>query len=97
MSAAPGLERLRLDRAIEAQRTFSPAGVSTLPAAARSPPCSDVTAGVRSERFSSSTSTHARRYDMPRLFAADVMEPCACTASSSAILPGPTAMVRRPA
>src|SRR5438067_2115017 len=39
-----------------------------------------------------STSSHARRYDMPSALAAAVIEPVPAIASSKSTLPGPTAM-----
>ena len=50
------------------------------------------TTGDAKQRFIMSTSSHARRYDMPSAFAAAVIEPVRAIASRSSILPGPMAM-----
>src|SRR5262249_43437996 len=55
----------------------------------RRPPVSAVTAGSRSAWLTSSTSNHARRYDMPSARAAAEIDPVDLIASSNAILPGP--------
>ena len=55
----------------------------------RWPPISAATAGARSMWLTSSTRSHARRYDIPSERAAAEIEPVARIASSSAILPGP--------
>ena len=50
------------------------------------------TTGVLKQRFMVSTSSHARRYDMPSAFAAEVIDPVSAIAASRSTLPGPTAM-----
>ena len=57
----------------------------------RSPPCAVSKEGCFNERFNSSSSIQARRYDISILRAAAEIEPCSATASSSATLPGPIA------
>src|SRR6185312_9701278 len=61
-----------------------------------SPPVAVATAGCARQRLVSSTSIHARRYDMPSERAAAEIEPVAAIASSSAILPGPIASAAPP-
>ena len=53
------------------------------------PPSWVVTTGAPNSRFSSSTSSQARRYDMPSARPAAEIEPLRSISSSSAILPGP--------
>lgn len=72
--------------------TSRPNGVSRAPPP-RSPPCAVSTTARRKSALVASTSSHARRYDIPSDLAAAVMLPVAPIASSNATFPGPRRLV----
>ena len=69
--------------------TSRPNGVSSAPPPRR-PPRAVATTGARKPRFRLSTSSHARRYDIPIARPAAEIEPDSPMSSSSRTLPGPS-------